>query len=173
VRTARRKREVQRRAKINRRRSERSRGRLEKPREKIGEVAAPDGPTVVAGGEGPFVADAGGGEFGDEFFVAGVQAVVAAAGEPEEAELRVGGGRVGEEDLGDGFVGRDAAEGTDVGEAVEVAKAVWGAYHTDKIHWYVPADLEAYDLVVTQHPEQIRDGILAAGGLFSQGSEAP
>ena len=56
---------------------------------------------------------------------------------------------------------------------VEVAKAVWGAYHIDKIHWYVPAELEAYDLVVTQHPEQIRDGMLAAGGLFSQGSETP
>jgi len=56
---------------------------------------------------------------------------------------------------------------------VEVAKAVWGAYHSDKIHWYVPAELEAYDLVVTQHPEQIRDGMLAAGGLFSQGRETP
>jgi NAD(P)-dependent dehydrogenase (short-subunit alcohol dehydrogenase family) len=54
---------------------------------------------------------------------------------------------------------------------VEVAKAVWGAYHTDKIHWYVPTELEAYDLVVTQHPEQIRDGMLAAGGFLGQGDE--
>lgn len=54
---------------------------------------------------------------------------------------------------------------------VEVAKAVWGAYHTDKIHWYVPAELEAYDVMQTQGPEAIRDQMLTAGGLFSEGSE--
>ena len=48
----------------------------------------------------------------------------------------------------------------------EVAEAVWGAYHTDKIHWYVPSELEAYDLVVTQHPEMIRDQ-MAQAGLFN------
>jgi len=49
---------------------------------------------------------------------------------------------------------------------IEVAKAVWGAYHTDKIHWYVPVELEAFDLVVTQHPEMVRDQ-MAQAGLFS------
>ncbi|HYE44536.1 MAG TPA: SDR family oxidoreductase [Caulobacter sp.] len=53
----------------------------------------------------------------------------------------------------------------------EVAEAVWGAYHSDKIHWYVPAELEAYDAMQTQAPETIRDQMLTMGGLFSQGSE--
>jgi NAD(P)-dependent dehydrogenase (short-subunit alcohol dehydrogenase family) len=52
----------------------------------------------------------------------------------------------------------------------EVAEAVWGAYHTDKIHWYVPSELEAYDLVVTQHPEMIRDQ-MAQAGLFNAPQE--
>ncbi len=52
----------------------------------------------------------------------------------------------------------------------EVAEAVWGAYHTDKIHWYVPSELEAYDLVVTQHPEMIRDQ-MAQAGLFNPPQE--
>ncbi|MFA7264177.1 MAG: SDR family oxidoreductase [Caulobacter sp.] len=48
----------------------------------------------------------------------------------------------------------------------EVAEAVWAAYHTDKIHWYVPTELEAYDLVVTQHPEMVRDQ-MAQSGMFN------
>jgi len=54
---------------------------------------------------------------------------------------------------------------------MEVAKAVWGAYHSDKIHWYVPSELEAYDAMQTSNPEAIRDQMLSTGGLFSQGSE--
>ena len=53
----------------------------------------------------------------------------------------------------------------------EVAQAVWDAYHSNKIHWYVPTELEAYDVVQTQAPEAIRDQMLTAGGLFSQKSE--
>ena len=49
----------------------------------------------------------------------------------------------------------------------EVAEAVWAAYHTDKIHWYVPAELEAFDLVVTQHPEMVRDQ-MAQSGMFNR-----
>ena len=49
----------------------------------------------------------------------------------------------------------------------EVAEAVWAAYHTDKIHWYVPTELEAYDLVVTQHPEMVRDQ-MAQSGMFNR-----
>lgn len=52
----------------------------------------------------------------------------------------------------------------------EVAEAVWGAYHKDKIHWYVPSELEAYDLVVTQHPEMIRDE-MAKQGLFNSAEQ--
>ena len=39
----------------------------------------------------------------------------------------------------------------------EVAKAVWAAYHSDKIHFYVPAELEAFDQSATAAPEQERD----------------
>jgi NAD(P)-dependent dehydrogenase (short-subunit alcohol dehydrogenase family) len=56
---------------------------------------------------------------------------------------------------------------------VEVAKAVWGAYHSNKIHWYVPTELEAYDVMQTQAPEAIRDQMLSAGGLFSEGNKTP
>jgi NAD(P)-dependent dehydrogenase (short-subunit alcohol dehydrogenase family) len=38
-----------------------------------------------------------------------------------------------------------------------VAEAVWAAYHSDKIHWYVPEELAQYDQLATAHPEQIRD----------------
>ena len=39
----------------------------------------------------------------------------------------------------------------------EVAKVVWQAYHTDKIHWYVPPELAEMDLASTAAPEQTRD----------------
>lgn len=53
---------------------------------------------------------------------------------------------------------------------VEVAKAVWAAYFTDKIHWYVPPELEEFDKLATAHPEQVRDQMVTAG-LFNQASE--
>lgn len=53
---------------------------------------------------------------------------------------------------------------------VEVAKAVWQAYHTDKIHWYVPAELEAFDQLQTAQPEMIRDQ-MAEAGLFNRQQE--
>ena len=53
---------------------------------------------------------------------------------------------------------------------VEVAKAVWGAYFTDKIHWYVPPELEEFDKLATAHPEQVRDQMVNAG-LFNQASD--
>jgi NAD(P)-dependent dehydrogenase (short-subunit alcohol dehydrogenase family) len=46
-----------------------------------------------------------------------------------------------------------------------VAQAVWDAYHTDKIHWYVPMELEEFDRNATMNPEAIRDG-MARGELF-------
>ena len=38
----------------------------------------------------------------------------------------------------------------------EVADAVWAAYHGDKLHWYVPEELKAFDLQVTAEPEVVR-----------------
>ncbi|MES2033397.1 MAG: SDR family oxidoreductase [Pseudomonadota bacterium] len=49
----------------------------------------------------------------------------------------------------------------------EVAEAVWSAYHTDKIHWYVPTELEAYDQLQTAQPEMIRDQMVQMG-MFSR-----
>ncbi|MFI4976821.1 MAG: SDR family oxidoreductase [Caulobacterales bacterium] len=51
---------------------------------------------------------------------------------------------------------------------VEVAKAVWAAYRTDKIHWYVPPELEAFDKAATASPETIRDEMAAGRGLSFQ-----
>ncbi|MBI1250272.1 MAG: SDR family oxidoreductase [Alphaproteobacteria bacterium] len=48
-----------------------------------------------------------------------------------------------------------------------VAEACWGAYHTDKIHWYVPAELFDFDQMQTSNPEQARD-VMATSGLFNQ-----
>ena len=39
----------------------------------------------------------------------------------------------------------------------EVAKAVWQAYHGDKVHWYVPPELAQLDLDATAAPEAARD----------------
>ena len=54
---------------------------------------------------------------------------------------------------------------------VEVAKAVWGAYHSDKLHWYVPEELAEFDKMVTAAPEAIRDQMAAGQGLSFQASE--
>jgi NAD(P)-dependent dehydrogenase (short-subunit alcohol dehydrogenase family) len=47
-----------------------------------------------------------------------------------------------------------------------VADAVWGAYHTDKMHWYVPEELYQFDLGATAEPETERDR-WAAMGVFT------
>jgi NAD(P)-dependent dehydrogenase (short-subunit alcohol dehydrogenase family) len=39
----------------------------------------------------------------------------------------------------------------------EVAQAVWAAYHSDQLHWYVPPGLKDFDLQATGHPEMVRD----------------
>ena len=39
----------------------------------------------------------------------------------------------------------------------EVAQAVWSAYHSDQLHWYVPHELKDFALQVAQFPEQVRD----------------
>lgn len=48
---------------------------------------------------------------------------------------------------------------------IEVAKAVWEAYHSDKLHWYVPPEIYNLDKAATLDPEGTRDG-MAAGTLF-------
>jgi len=50
--------------------------------------------------------------------------------------------------------------------AAAVAEAVWAAYHTDKIHWYVPPELHEFDTQATAAPEAIRDA-MAAGELLN------
>lgn len=49
---------------------------------------------------------------------------------------------------------------------VEVAKVVWEAYQTDKLHWYVPPELVELDKAATLAPENTRDQ-MASGTLFA------
>ncbi|HEY2051225.1 MAG TPA: SDR family oxidoreductase [Caulobacteraceae bacterium] len=53
--------------------------------------------------------------------------------------------------------------------ARSVAEAVWAAYHEDRLHWYVPAELRDFDLQATASPEGVRDAMAAGGALFRQG----
>jgi NAD(P)-dependent dehydrogenase (short-subunit alcohol dehydrogenase family) len=50
---------------------------------------------------------------------------------------------------------------------VEVAKVVWEAYNSDKLHWYVPPEIYELDKAATLTPEQTRDK-MASGTLFAQ-----
>jgi NAD(P)-dependent dehydrogenase (short-subunit alcohol dehydrogenase family) len=45
--------------------------------------------------------------------------------------------------------------------AEAVADAAWAAWEGDKLHWYVPPELAAYDVEVTQRPERARDRRIA------------
>jgi len=57
--------------------------------------------------------------------------------------------------------------------AVEVAKAVWAAYHDepDRLHWFVPPEIAELDKASALSPEAVRDQ-MAAGPLgFLQASE--
>ena len=49
----------------------------------------------------------------------------------------------------------------------EVAEAVWAAYHSDKIHWYVPEELEAFDRNATANPEALRDQMASGRSVLS------
>ena len=51
--------------------------------------------------------------------------------------------------------------------ATAVATAVWDAYHGDKIHWYIPAELHDFDIHQTAAPERVRDAMAAGGGVLS------
>jgi len=50
---------------------------------------------------------------------------------------------------------------------IEVAKVVWEAYHSNKLHWYVPPEIFELDKAATLAPEQTRDN-MANGTLFAQ-----
>ena len=50
---------------------------------------------------------------------------------------------------------------------IEVAKIVWEAYHSNKLHWYVPPEIFELDKAATLAPEQTRDN-MANGTLFAQ-----
>ena len=54
-----------------------------------------------------------------------------------------------------------------------VAEVVWRAYHEDRIHWYVPEELEGFDLAATQNPVAVRDQMIAGGGLNFGEDDAP
>lgn len=49
---------------------------------------------------------------------------------------------------------------------MEVAKVVWEAYHSDKLHWYVPPEIYELDKAATLTPEQTRDA-MAAGQVLN------
>jgi NAD(P)-dependent dehydrogenase (short-subunit alcohol dehydrogenase family) len=53
---------------------------------------------------------------------------------------------------------------------IEVAKVVWEAYHSDKLHWYVPPEIYELDKAATLTPEATRDN-MANGSLFMQLNE--
>src|SRR5271156_4931470 len=42
---------------------------------------------------------------------------------------------------------------------VEVAKVVWEAYHSEKLHWYVPDEIGELDKAAGNNPELVRDQI--------------
>jgi NAD(P)-dependent dehydrogenase (short-subunit alcohol dehydrogenase family) len=42
---------------------------------------------------------------------------------------------------------------------IEVAKIVWEAYHSDKLHWYVPEEICDLDKAAGNNPEQMREQI--------------
>jgi NAD(P)-dependent dehydrogenase (short-subunit alcohol dehydrogenase family) len=44
-------------------------------------------------------------------------------------------------------------------QPIEVARVVWEAYHTDRLHWYVPPEIFELDKAATLAPEQTRDQI--------------
>ena len=39
----------------------------------------------------------------------------------------------------------------------DVAETVWQAYHSDKLHWYIPEELRDFHAQVVSHPEQVRE----------------
>ena len=49
----------------------------------------------------------------------------------------------------------------------EVAEAVWNAYFSDQLHWYVPEELRKIDKAKGESPESVREGYLKTGSIFA------
>ncbi len=45
-------------------------------------------------------------------------------------------------------------------QPIEVAKIVWEAYNSDKLHWYVPEEIGDLDKAAGNNPEQVREQII-------------
>lgn len=43
-----------------------------------------------------------------------------------------------------------------------VADCVWQAYHSDRLHWYIPEEILQRDIAKVQTPEKLRDELIAA-----------
>jgi NAD(P)-dependent dehydrogenase (short-subunit alcohol dehydrogenase family) len=48
-----------------------------------------------------------------------------------------------------------------------VANTVWAAYHSDKLHWYVPEDLAELALAAARSPETVREQVASQTGPFT------
>ena len=48
---------------------------------------------------------------------------------------------------------------------IEVAKVVWEAYHSEKLHWYVPAELWELDKAAGNTPELVREQFAGTGSF--------
>jgi len=44
-------------------------------------------------------------------------------------------------------------------QPIEVAKIVWEAYTSDKLHWYVPEEIGDLDKAAGNNPELVREQI--------------
>jgi hypothetical protein len=44
-------------------------------------------------------------------------------------------------------------------QPIEVAKIVWEAYHSDKLHWFVPEEIGDLDKASANNPELLREQI--------------
>jgi NAD(P)-dependent dehydrogenase (short-subunit alcohol dehydrogenase family) len=56
-------------------------------------------------------------------------------------------------------------------QPVEVAKVVWAAYGSEKLHWYVPEEIAELDKAAALSPEAVRDQ-MASGGFAWNATEA-
>jgi hypothetical protein len=54
-----------------------------------------------------------------------------------------------------------------------VAEVVWQAYHSDKLHWYVPPELVEMDKAGTLDPEAMREQLATQSLFGNPDSEAP
>jgi len=50
----------------------------------------------------------------------------------------------------------------------EIAKTVWNAYQSDKIHWYVPRELEKFEKEVAENPQKAREILKSSGPLSNE-----